>query len=169
MLDEIKLQLPDYEIKPITKQNFEQAFEIYDSNQDFFLLTQNKKATISESVNDIEALPPDCSITQKIYAGLYKGEKIIAVIDLIERYPNQTSFWIGLLLVRGDMQGKKIGSKIINAILNSAEIAGYQTAQLGVIETNKKAIVFWQRHGFEISGHNDNIAILKLQKGNVKA
>ena len=62
MLEEIQKRLSDYKITSIKKDNFEQAFEVYDTNQDFFLLTQGSKATIENSANDIDALPPNCDI-----------------------------------------------------------------------------------------------------------
>ena len=43
MLSELKKQLYEYEIRAITTQNFEQAFDVYGTNQDFFLLVQWKK------------------------------------------------------------------------------------------------------------------------------
>jgi GNAT superfamily N-acetyltransferase len=161
MLDDIKKRLMDFEITTITRQNFEQIFEVYDTNQEFFVLTQDKKATIDSSINDIDAIPPHCEIGQKIYVSIWKNGKVIGVMDLIERYPDKTAFWIGLLLIHGDKQGKKYGSRIINAVLNAAETAGYKSAQLGVIENNVKAINFWQKHGFNISGHSGNIVILE--------
>jgi GrpB-like predicted nucleotidyltransferase (UPF0157 family) len=54
MIDEIKRQLSEYEIATITRQNFEQAFEVYSTNQDFFISTQGKKATIENSIGDVD-------------------------------------------------------------------------------------------------------------------
>ena len=160
MLDEIKNRLIHYEILAITSQNFERIFEIYDTNQDFFLLTQGKIATIESSIHDINALPPNCDIEQKIFVSIWENGKVVCVLDLIEGYPERTSFWIGLLLVHGGLHGKKIGSKIVNAILNAAKSVGYKSAQLGVIETNTNGINFWQKHGFDILRHNGNIVVM---------
>ena len=148
MFDEIKKQLSEYEVVPITKQNFNQIFEVYDTNQDFFLLTQGKKATIESSINDIDAMPPKCEKEQKVYLSIWENGKVIGVLDLIEKYPEQTSFWIGLLIIRGNLHGKKIGNRIVNAILAAAKLAGYKSAHLGVIESNVKGIEFWQKFGF---------------------
>jgi len=162
-LNKIKGWLDGYEVMPITKQNFGQAFEVYNTNQDFFILTQNKEATIESSIIDIDAIPPNCTMEQKIYVGIWQGGKITAVLDLIENFPEQGSFWIGLLLVHGSLHGKKIGSNIVNAVLNAAMSAGYKSVQLGVIENNAKGISFWQRHGFEIIRRSGNILIMASQ------
>jgi len=160
IIDEIIKQLTEYEIIPITKQNFEQIFDVYASNHDFFLLVQGEKATIESSIGDIEAIPPNCVIEQKVYLSIWEDGKAIGVLDLIEGYPEQTNFWIGLLLIHGDLQSKKIGSKIVHAMLNAAKISGYKSAQLGVIENNVKGIGFWQKHGFGISRQSENIVVM---------
>jgi len=160
MLDELKKQLSDCEITTISKHNFEQVFEVYDTNQEFFLLTQDRKATLDSSINDIDAVPPNCGAEQKVYVSIWKSGKIVGVMDLIEGYPEETAFWIGLLLIHGDMQGKSIGSKIVRAVLNAAEASGYESAQLGVIENNAKAISFWQKHGFNVLRYSGNIVVM---------
>lgn len=160
MLDEIKKQLTEYEIANITNENFGQIFSVYDTNQDFFMLTQGKKATIESSISDIEAIPPNCVIAQKLYIGIWENDKAIGVLDIIQEYPEQTSFWIGLLLINGISHSKGIGSKIVCAILNAAKIAGYKSAQLGVIDTNAKGIAFWQKHGFSTFRNSGNIVVM---------
>jgi len=160
MLEEIKKHLAGYEIEPITKLNFTQVFEVYDTNQDFFQLVQGKRATIEISTHDINALPPNCDIGQKIYVGIWKDGQVAAVLDVIERFPEPTSFWIGLLLVHGEMHGRQIGSTIVDAVLNAAKISGYKTAQLGVIEHSVKGIAFWHSHGFVTSRQSGNIVVM---------
>lgn len=160
MLNEIKSRLVEYEIAAITNQNFERVFEVYDTNQDFFLLTQGEKATIESSINDIDALPPNCNIAQKIYISIWEDGKVVGVLDLIEEYPEQTSFWIGLLLIHGNLHSNKIGSRLVNTVLKAAKVAGYNSAQLGVIKNNTRGISFWQKHGFDIFRHSGNIVVM---------
>jgi len=154
------MQLSEYEVIAITRQNFEQVFKVYDANQDFFMLVQGKKATIESSLGDIDAIPPDCGGKQKVYISIWKGGKAIGVLDLIAGYPEQTSFWIGLLLVHGDLHGKGIGSKIVRAVLDAAKISGYHKAKLGVVESNIQGLNFWEKHGFNIMGRNKNIVVM---------
>jgi len=160
MVEEIKNHLDGYEIEPITKQNFRQIFEVYDTNQDFFHLVQGEKATIESSINDMVAVPPNCDIEQKIYISIWKNDKVIGILDVIEGFPDPTSFWIGLLLIHGEMHGKKIGSRIVDAVLNAAKVTGYKTSQLGVIENNTKGIAFWQNCGFNISCYSENVIVM---------
>ena len=161
MIDEIRKQLPEHEIVTVSEKNFEQVFEVYDTNQDFFLLTQGKEATIESSINDINSVSPNFDISQKTYISLWQDGSVVAVLDLLKGYPAQEDIWIGLLLIHGDLHGKKIGSRIITAVLNAAKIVGYRAAQLGVIENNVKALAFWQKQGFEKIRTKENIVVMK--------
>ena len=163
MLDEIKGHLPQYEIKQITKHNFKEIFEVYEANQDFFVLTQGKEATIESSIGDIIAMPPNCDISQKIFVSMWEDGKVIAVLDLIERFPNEDFIWIGLLLVHSDYHGQKLGSGILEGVLAAAKARGYKAIQIGVIESNIKAISFWKRHGFEILRNSGDIVVMERE------
>jgi len=161
--NELKNNLIDFEILAVTNQNFNQIFEVYETNQDFFMLTNGRKTTIESSINDINALPPNCNIEQKIYVSVWEKDTIVGVLDLIEQYPEKSCFWIGLLLVHGNLHGKKIGSRIVHAIITAAKAAGYKSAQLGVIENNINGINFWYKHGFEIFKQSENTIVMRRQ------
>jgi len=160
VLNELRNQLIEYEILTITKQNFQQVFEVYESNHEFFLLTQGKKATIEQSICDIDALPPNCDIDQKIYISIWEDGRAVGVLDLIMNYPEQSGLWIGLLLISSNLHGRKIGSRLVSAVLSAAKDVGHDFAQLGVIESNTKGISFWQKQGFEASRRNGNIVVM---------
>ncbi len=160
MLDELKKRLIAYKIAPMSAQNFEIAFEVYNTNQKYFLLTRGKQATIENSLGDIEALPPGCNATQKVYISICENGKPAAVLDLIEKYPDETCVWIGLLLVHGERHGKNTGSKIVSAVLTAACALGYRSVRLGVVESNTKALAFWQKQGFTVFRQKENVVLM---------
>jgi ribosomal protein S18 acetylase RimI-like enzyme len=161
MVDELKKALSKYTIEAITKQNFREVFEVYDTNQEFFLLTQGKKATIESSITDIVAMPPNFDVKQKIYISIWIDDKAVGVLDLLKGFPEQSCIWIGLLLIRGELQCRKIGSSVVNAVLSAAKIEGYTSVQIGVIENNIKGIAFWEKHGFKHIRTKENIIVME--------
>lgn len=48
-------------------------------------------------IDDIHALPPSKDICDKYYLGYYDGQKLIAVMDLIMDYPDESIAFIGFL------------------------------------------------------------------------
>jgi len=163
MLDELKAQLNGYALRKIARPDFRQVFEVYDANQDFFILTDGKPTTMETSINDTEAVPPGCDISQKIYLGIWMDNKPIAVLDMITGYPTPSHIYIGLLLVHSDFHGKRIGSEILDAILRASKVADYEAVQLGVIDSNTKGIKFWHSHGFETIRIAGNVVVMEKQ------
>lgn len=70
-------------------------------------MTQGKKATKESSINDIDSMPPNFDATQKTYISMWSEGKVIGFLDLLSGYPKQAHLWIGLLLIHGDLHGKK--------------------------------------------------------------
>ena len=53
-------------------------------------------------------------------------------------------------MIHGNIQGEGIGSEIVDGIMKSADAEGFSTIQLGVIESNKKGLKFWEKQGFQV-------------------
>ncbi|MGL6201142.1 MAG: hypothetical protein ACRC3H_19655 [Lachnospiraceae bacterium] len=65
MLAKLKEFLTEYEITTITKQNYTQFIEIYDSNNEYFMLADGEKASVENCLEDLEAIPPNYSMEKK--------------------------------------------------------------------------------------------------------
>ncbi len=141
--------LEDYEIYGLTRQNFYTVKDIYDSNLDFFMITEGEPAQLEKSVNDTELVPPGLSPDKKIFAAFSKNGKPVAILDLLEGFPDETCCWIGLLLVHRDLHGKGIGRELTSAVEKTAVSKGYNSIMLGVVTQNIKALRFWSSLGFE--------------------
>lgn len=161
MLDELKRLLPGYEISAVTKENFARIYDVYDTNQEFFMLTQGERVTMESGMRDIEAMPPGFDAARKIYIGIWENGKAIGVLDLLEGYPEKSCVWIGLLMIHGGLHGRKIGSGVTAAVLAAAKAAGYKSVQLGVMDNNAAGMAFWRKHGFEELRIKDNIIVME--------
>lgn len=58
------------------------------------------------------------------------------------------------LYVDQSVTGHGVGSTLMQASLNAAQLAGYRTIWLGVWENNKRAIAFYERWKFEAVGRH---------------
>ena len=52
-------------------------------------------------LDDMKALPPNKEMCDKYYVGYYKGEELIAVMDLIMEYPDEKTAFIGFFYDSG--------------------------------------------------------------------
>jgi len=146
--------LNGYETRPITKANCKQVIDVYNSNQDFFILTEGKPATLSGCIANIDAMPPGFNPENKFCIGIWENETCIAVLDFLVGYPNLEHLYIGLLLVHSNLHGKGIGKKIIEYVLATAKHEGLKTARVAVCTANSKALSFWSKLGFVKTGES---------------
>ena len=161
MISEMEKHLDGFEVKVITKENFDEVYAVFDSNQEFFKLTEGKETTQEEAVKNIDAIPPDFDIKQKLMISLWLDGKAVGVLDLLIGFPEKENIWIGLLLVHGNEHDKKIGNRVSAAIIESARVLEYKSVQLGVIDTNERGLAFWSGLGFEKIRMSNNIVVME--------
>lgn len=106
--------------------------------------------------------PEGTDADQKVVLGAWRSspvgpvntDELVAVLDLIRGYPDPSYAFVGLLLVRWDLQGGGLG----RAVWQLAEelITGWdgvRRVRLAVVETNAKmALGFWRAMGFAETG-----------------
>ena len=107
----------------------------------------------AEAQSTFTALPPGKSYDDKRVFGLYAGDAMIGVADVIRGWNAPDKAIIGLLLLAEGWQRRGIGrafaALIEQAIVAWPEIA---TLRIGVVASNPDALVFWRRHGFRETG-----------------
>jgi ribosomal protein S18 acetylase RimI-like enzyme len=98
-----------------------------------------------------EGLPEDA----KVVLGAFDGGELVAVIDLLRGYPDQSYAFIGLLQVHGDRRGRGVGGTAYGLVERyvAAEWPEVRRLRLAVVDTNAEAAApFWIRQGFERTG-----------------
>ena len=78
-----------------------------------------------------------------------KGE-MVAVLETYRHYPEEATWWIGLLMLAPRVRGQGLGQKIVEGFVEHAAKEGAQSIMLGVVEENLAAYRFWQKVGFEL-------------------
>ena len=58
---------------------------------------------------DLTALPPNIQPTAKYFVGFYSENRLVAILDLIDGYPEDKIAFIGLFMTDIDTQGRGIG------------------------------------------------------------
>ncbi len=135
-----------YTIKRIEESNYEDILKLYKSNPQYFSYF-GKEPTIETVKQDAYSLPKDGTLNNKYYLAYYDPE-CIAVLDLYLGYPDEETAWIGLLMIRKDLQGLSYGSEILRDILDYLTECGFTWVSLAYFKDNKQAEKFWQRNWF---------------------
>ena len=101
-----------FEVRVLNDTDIDEVFEVYKSNPFYFQhmnIVPEKKTVL----DDMKMLPRGKGMEDKFFLGFYREERLIAVMDLIFRYPNEKTVFIGLFMMERSHQGKGTGSKII--------------------------------------------------------
>ena len=103
-------------------------------------------------VGDMRALPPNKEMRDKYYLGFYDGDLLIAVLDLIWGFPDETTAFIGFFMTESSIQNAGVGSSIIQDLCAYLKDSGIERIRLGWVDGNPQAERFWYKNGFVKTG-----------------
>jgi GNAT superfamily N-acetyltransferase len=94
--------------------------------------------------------PETKPLADKYAFGLYaEGEMLIGVLDAVRDYPQEGTWYIGLMMIDPQERSQGWGEKAYHAFESWAAGQGAREIGLAVLEVNPKAQRFWQSMGFE--------------------
>ena len=99
-------------------------------------------------LNDLHLTPPDTPPSAKYYVGFYDHSDLAAVMDLIDGYPHEDTAFIGFFMVEQRLQGRQIGSAIVQEVCRYLKEAGMRSVRLGIDKGNPQSTHFWKKNGF---------------------
>lgn len=113
----------------------------------------------SDALSLTVSRPEGVEADQKVVLGAWRpsrtgADELVAVVDLIRGYPDPSYAFVGLLLVRWELQGTGVGRKVWQQVEELvADWQGVERFRLAVVETNARmALGFWQAMGFAETG-----------------
>ncbi|MBP3701622.1 MAG: GNAT family N-acetyltransferase [Lachnospiraceae bacterium] len=131
-----------------TKEDITLAYELYRSNTAYFQLVSGKSPTRQDVMDDRDACPPGVFPTQKKY-GMYLLDGIpVAIVDVLEGFPDPEVYYIGLFLIDGKHHREGLGRALYEQMEAEARVQGFRRMRLGVVDTNHRARSFWQAMDF---------------------
>ena len=101
-------------------------------------------------LQDLHITPPGTDISSKYYIGYYEKSVLVAIMDLIEGYPNDDNCFIGFFMMNRQLQGNHIGSGIIEEVCQYLKKSGFSAILLGIDKGNPQSKHFWHKNGFQI-------------------
>jgi hypothetical protein len=101
---------------------------LYESR--LYLFDWRKKATESDLSESVELVTKDFPVSDKTFVGVCRGGEQVAVFDALLGYPSPEAFWIGLLIIHGELHNQGIGSSILSAIISAAGDARNQPGRI---------------------------------------
>lgn len=89
------------------------------------------------------------------------------MLDLIERYPQDDTAYIGFFMTKKERQGYGLGSTFIGELLDELRREKFCKVRLAVDRGNPQSKAFWEKNGFALMGeefpHGDS-AYLPMER-----
>lgn len=145
VLEGLRKALPEYKIIKIQEEQYNDVFHLQKENIIYFQYTNEYPIQYKNIISEITKLPPNTTIDQKYYIGFYLDDTLVAIMDYIDGYPNNETYWIGLFILDINYQGLGIGTKIMNTFIELSD----KNIQLGCLSNNKEGLAFWSKFGFK--------------------
>ena len=99
---------------------------------------------------DLTLCPPGTTPAQKHYVGFFDAGTLVAVMDLIDGYPNADTAFIGFFMMNRELQGQGTGTAIVRDVLAALRALGYTAVRLGIDKENPQSNHFWRKNGFAV-------------------
>ena len=155
-----------YAVRPLTAGDVDKILALCAGNEQFYRY-HPPLATRESVLEDMTALPPGKCAADKHYLGFFDRETLVAVLDLIERYPQDDTAYIGFFMMKKEMQGCGNGTKLINGCAEFFAQSGFIKIRLAIDKGNPQSEHFWSKNGFTKTGEeypNDVSAYLPMER-----
>ena len=100
----------------------------------------------------LESHPAGLDLARKYVVGFERKGALIAIVDLLENYPEPTDWYVGLLVLSPDERNQGMGAAVWTAVEAWIRAEGGRHARLIVQEQNPHAARFWRARGFTADG-----------------
>ena len=119
-------------------------------NNPLFYEYTEAEPTKEQILDDLKATPPGKGLSDKYFFGFFEGEELVAVMDLVDGYPDQGTAYIGFFMMNLHYQGKRVGTAIIHEVTEYLRSIGKTAVRLAIDKGNPQSTQFWKKNGFEI-------------------
>lgn len=138
----------------LTVDDYPTLQALLDECHDYSLLHHGHPFGPSAARDEFDDLPPGATGAEKFVHGLVGHDepegRLIAAVESVRHYPDPSTWWLGLLLVRPDHRNRGVGSWCSRWFEDLVRNAGAQAIALCVVDANPGGLAFWRRQGFEL-------------------
>ena len=136
-----------YDVRRLDDSDADSILSLCLQNTQFYEYCE-AEPTREQVLNDLHITPPGTSLPDKYYIGFYQKETLIAVMDLIDGYPEPEIAFIGFFMMNKDLQGQGDGTAIIRETAAYLKRTGKTTIRLAIDKGNPQSTHFGKKNGF---------------------
>ncbi|MBQ5968951.1 MAG: GNAT family N-acetyltransferase [Clostridia bacterium] len=136
-----------YDVRTLSRADIDSIFELCQRNTQYYRYCE-AEPTKEQIKNDMQLLPPGVQPSDKYYIGFFLKNDLVAVMDLVDGYPEEPFVFIGFFMMKKALQGQGIGTAIIQECSAYFKTLGKTTIRLAIDKGNPQSAHFWKKNGF---------------------
>lgn len=144
----IELFSEEYDVRGLSDRNVDEIYELCSENIMYYEYCP-PFITREGILDNMRGVPPGKTIEDKYYIGFYQKEKLIAVMDFIDGYPQKEIAYIGFFMMNTSMQNRSLGTEIIEYLCKHLMSLGYKSIRLAWVKGNPQSEHFWLKNHFK--------------------
>jgi ribosomal protein S18 acetylase RimI-like enzyme len=149
-LPAFETSIPDCSVYRLAPEDAGLLQSLYDRCADYTWIVEGKPVSPAAAQEEFQSIPPGKTLGDKFVFGLVDSHQELAgMLEGVQHYPDQGTWWIGLLLLAPSARGRGMGRKLVSGFTDFVRANGGTFIMLGVVEDNAPAYTFWQHLGFE--------------------
>ena len=154
-----------YTVRRMSDSDAEDILEFCKENTQYYEYCQ-AEPTLEQVMSDLHLAPPGIGPEDKYYVGFYQDDDLVAVMDLVNGFPEDGIVFIGFFMMSKRLQGQEIGSSIIREVSEYLKSKGITSIRLAIDKGNPQSTHFWKKNGFSViyEADRDGHALLVAEK-----
>ena len=155
-----------YRVRYMNDSDADALLEFCLQNEQFYRYC-GKQPSRELVLHDLYVTPPNTPMEAKYYVGFYDGDILVAIMDLIDGYPDSDTAFFGFFMMNRQLQGRQIGTHIIQELCLYLKETGLKRVLLGIDKENPQSNAFWAKNGFSVirEVEQEEGTILLAEKG----
>ena len=150
-----------YAVHRLDDADVDAILELCRGNTQFYEYCE-AEPTREQVLNDLHITPPGMDASSKYFVGFFRNGTLMAVMDLIDGYPEQETGYIGFFMMDRAYQGCGLGSAIIDEVTEYLHLIGKKRVRLAIDKENPQSTHFWRKNGFKVIREVDRNGWTKL-------
>lgn len=146
LIERLDFLLP-YGVRRLTEEDGDEIFGLQRKHAACHAMYTTREIDMDYVLGDLTSVPDGRSLADKFYLGVYDGDRLVAIVDVVLGFPLPKTAWLGMIMVDAGFTGQGIGGRILEALkhaLYRENIIELYTA----VPVKCRAEGFFDAHGF---------------------
>lgn len=110
------LDNPNYSVKQLVAKDAAVLQELYEQCNDFALLTDGVAFSSTAAIEEFKIVPEGKTTKDNYIFGLFDSyNTLIGMIEAFSHYPDNQTWWIGMMMLALEQRGKGLGTGFYRA------------------------------------------------------